>query len=102
MAGKNKGKAVSGTGNHEGLKEALNALEPKGQISGTEKAIEKYLPLFRATLERGVPPEEIFEVLKKHGLLTIRFSTFRQYMKKYGIEEKIRGVVSGQVETTSY
>ena len=60
MVGKKSGKAVSGTKNHEGLKEALNALEPERKISETERDIEKYLPLFRATLEQGVPPEYIF------------------------------------------
>ena len=83
MVEKKKGKSVSGTENNEDSKEDLNALEPEREMSETERDIEKYLPLFRATLERGVPPEEIFKVLKKHGVLTIKYTTFRQYMKKH-------------------
>ena len=88
MVGKKKGKSVSGTGNHEDLKMDLNALEPERKISGTARVIEMCLPLIRSALERGVSHEQVFEVLKKHNALTIRFSTFRQYMKKYGGRKK--------------
>ena len=93
MVGKKKRKAVSGAGNHEGLKEALNTLEPERKISETTRVIETCLTFIRDAIERGVTYEQVFEVLKKHKALTIRYTTFRQYMKKYGIRKKTGGRV---------
>ena len=88
MVGEKKGNVVSGTKNHEDMKEALNALEPERKTSETARVIEMCLPFIRPALERGVSHEQIFGVLKKHKALTIRLSTFRQYMKKYGVRKK--------------